>query len=145
MRLQNNDFVRLLRRLEPRPAWRWHASIVCTRTPIRGAFGFVRDFVPQFRTELTFRFLGGGRLGGRGHASIVCTRTPIRGAFGFVRDFGCYGPTPKIDLPVPVRPDRRWRILKLLHVVDEHTREAPAIRCERRIDSDATAAVLESP
>jgi hypothetical protein len=35
--------------------------------------------------------------------------------------------------------------LKLLHVVDEHTREAPAIRCERRIDSDATAAVLESP
>jgi len=102
MRLQNNDFVRLLRRLEPRPAWRWHAS-------------------------------------------IVCTRTPIRGAFGFVRDFGCYGPTPKIDPPVPVRPDRRWRILKLLHVVDEHTREAPAIRCERRIDSDATAAVLESP
>ena len=37
------------------------------------------------------------------------------------------------------------RILKLLHVVDEHTREAPAIRRERRIDSDATAAVLESP
>jgi len=26
------------------------------------------------------------------------------------------------------------RILKLLHVVDEHTREALAIRCERRIE-----------
>jgi putative transposase len=35
------------------------------------------------------------------------------------------------------------RILKLLHVVDEHTREALAVRCERRIDSDATAAVLD--
>ena len=35
------------------------------------------------------------------------------------------------------------RILKLLHVVDEHTREALAVRCERRIDSDATVAVLE--
>ena len=53
------------------------------------------------------------------------------------------------------RPDQVWaldfqfdqtadgRILKLLHVVDEHTREALAIRCERRIDSDATVAVLE--
>ena len=34
-------------------------------------------------------------------------------------------------------------ILKLLHVVDEFTREALAIRCERRIDSDATVCVLE--
>jgi putative transposase len=54
------------------------------------------------------------------------------------------------------RPDEVWaldyqfdqttdgRVLKLLHVVDEHTREALAIRCERRIDSDATVAVLES-
>jgi putative transposase len=53
------------------------------------------------------------------------------------------------------RPDQVWaldfqfdqtadgRILKLLHVVDEHTREALAMRCERRIDSDATVAVLE--
>jgi len=53
------------------------------------------------------------------------------------------------------RPDQVWaldfqfdqtsdrRILKLLHVVDEHTREALAIRCERRIDSDRTVAVLE--
>jgi putative transposase len=53
------------------------------------------------------------------------------------------------------RPDDVWaldfqfdqtadgRILKLLHVVDEHTREALAIRCERRIDSDATVAVLD--
>ena len=35
------------------------------------------------------------------------------------------------------------RILKLLHVVDEFTREALAIRCARRIDADATVAVLE--
>jgi len=35
------------------------------------------------------------------------------------------------------------RILKLLHVVDEHTREALAIECARRIDSDRTVAVLE--
>ncbi|MCA1699370.1 MAG: IS3 family transposase, partial [Actinobacteria bacterium] len=53
------------------------------------------------------------------------------------------------------RPDQVWaldfqfdqtadgRILKLLHVVDEFTREALAIKCERRIDSDATVAVLE--
>jgi putative transposase len=53
------------------------------------------------------------------------------------------------------RPDHVWafdfqfdqtadgHILKLLHVVDEFTREALAIRCERRIDSDATVVVLE--
>jgi putative transposase len=53
------------------------------------------------------------------------------------------------------RPDQVWaldfqfdqtadgRILKLLHVVDEFTREALAIECARRIDSDATVAVLE--
>jgi putative transposase len=53
------------------------------------------------------------------------------------------------------RPDQVWaldfqfdqtadgRILKLLHVVDEHTREALVIRCARRIDSDDTVAVLE--
>ena len=35
------------------------------------------------------------------------------------------------------------RILKLLHVVDEFTREALAIDCERRIDADATVAVLD--
>jgi len=35
------------------------------------------------------------------------------------------------------------RILKLLHVVDEHTREALAIEVARRIDADATVAVLE--
>jgi len=35
------------------------------------------------------------------------------------------------------------RILKLLHVVDEFTREALAMKCERRIDSDATVSVLE--
>jgi putative transposase len=34
-------------------------------------------------------------------------------------------------------------ILKLLHVVDEFTREALEIRCERRIDADVTVAVLE--
>jgi putative transposase len=48
------------------------------------------------------------------------------------------------------RPDHVWaldyqydqtadgRILKLLHVVDEYTREALAIECDRRIDADAT-------
>jgi putative transposase len=35
------------------------------------------------------------------------------------------------------------RILKLLHVVDEFTREALAIECRRRIDADATVSVLE--
>jgi putative transposase len=35
------------------------------------------------------------------------------------------------------------RILKLLHVVDEFTREALAMECERRIDADATVATLE--
>jgi putative transposase len=35
------------------------------------------------------------------------------------------------------------RILKLLHVVDEFTREALAIECRRRIDADATVAVLD--
>jgi putative transposase len=49
------------------------------------------------------------------------------------------------------RPDHVWaldfqfdqtadgRILKLLHVVDEFTREALAIECRRRIDADHTA------
>jgi putative transposase len=53
------------------------------------------------------------------------------------------------------RPDHVWaldyqfdqtadgRILKLLHVVDEFTREALAIECRRRIDSDHTVSVLE--
>jgi putative transposase len=53
------------------------------------------------------------------------------------------------------RPDQVWaldfqfdqttdgRILKLLHVVDEFTREALAIECERRIDADATVRVLD--
>jgi putative transposase len=53
------------------------------------------------------------------------------------------------------RPDHVWafdfqfdqtadgKILKLLHVVDEFTREALAIECRRRIDADATVAVLE--
>ena len=53
------------------------------------------------------------------------------------------------------RPDQVWaldfqfdqtsdgRLLKLLHVVDEHTREALAVRCDRRIDADATVAVLD--
>jgi putative transposase len=35
------------------------------------------------------------------------------------------------------------RILKLLHVVDEFTREALAIECRRRIDADTTVAVLD--
>ena len=35
------------------------------------------------------------------------------------------------------------RILKLLHVVDEFTREALAIECHRRIDADKTVSTLE--
>ena len=35
------------------------------------------------------------------------------------------------------------RILKLLHVVDEFTREALAIECQRRIDADHTVNVLD--
>lgn len=53
------------------------------------------------------------------------------------------------------RPDHVWaldfqfdttadgRILKLLHVVDEYTREALGIEVARRIDADATVAVLD--
>jgi len=53
------------------------------------------------------------------------------------------------------RPDHVWaldfqfdqtadgRILKLLHIVDEFTREALEVRCERRIDADHTVARLE--
>jgi len=53
------------------------------------------------------------------------------------------------------RPDHVWaldfqfdttvdgRVLKLLHVVDEHTREALAIQVERRIDADQTVRVLD--
>jgi putative transposase len=53
------------------------------------------------------------------------------------------------------RPDQVWaldfqfdttddgRILKLLHVVDEHTREALEIVVARRIDADRTVAVLD--
>jgi putative transposase len=35
------------------------------------------------------------------------------------------------------------RIIKLLHVVDEFTREALAVECRRRIDADATVVVLD--
>jgi len=35
------------------------------------------------------------------------------------------------------------RVLKLLHVIDEFTREALAIRCKRQIDADATVRLLE--
>ena len=53
------------------------------------------------------------------------------------------------------RPDHVWAIdfqwdqtadghnLKLLHVVDEFTREALAIECHRRIDADQTVDVLD--
>jgi len=53
------------------------------------------------------------------------------------------------------RPDHVWaldfqfdqtadgRVLKLLHIVDEFTREALEVRCERRIDSDHTVRRLE--
>jgi putative transposase len=54
-----------------------------------------------------------------------------------------------------MRPDHVWaldyqfdvtadgRILKQLHVVDEFTREALAMECQRRIDADATVCVLD--
>lgn len=54
------------------------------------------------------------------------------------------------------RPDHVWaldfqfdqtqdgKILKLLHVVDEFTREALVMHCSRRIDADATVAELEA-
>jgi putative transposase len=53
------------------------------------------------------------------------------------------------------RPDQVWaldfqfdttvdgRVLKLLHIVDEHTREALAIEADRRIDADQTVRVLD--
>ena len=53
------------------------------------------------------------------------------------------------------RPDHVWaldyqfdvtadgRLLKALHVVDEFTREALAMECQRRIDADATVDVLD--
>ncbi len=53
------------------------------------------------------------------------------------------------------RPDHVWaldfqfdqtadgRTLKLLHIVDEFTREALCMKCERRIDADQTVAVLD--
>jgi putative transposase len=53
------------------------------------------------------------------------------------------------------RPDHVWaidfqfdqtadgRVLKLLHVIDEFTREALAVECRRRIDADATVSVLD--
>jgi putative transposase len=44
---------------------------------------------------------------------------------------------------LPVRPDQDGRILKLLNVVDEHTREALTITVDRRIDADATVAALD--
>ncbi len=34
------------------------------------------------------------------------------------------------------------KVLKFLHVVDEHTREALAVRCERIIDADQTVITL---
>jgi putative transposase len=35
------------------------------------------------------------------------------------------------------------RVLKILHVVDEHTREALCVKVERKIDADATVEVLD--
>ena len=44
---------------------------------------------------------------------------------------------------LPVRPDRGRQEGKLLNIVDEHTREALTIAVNRRIDADATVAVLD--
>lgn len=63
--------------------------------------------------------------------------------------------TKPADRLAATHPDHVWaldyqfdqtqdgRRLKLLHVVDEHTREALAIEVNRRIDADATVAVLD--
>jgi putative transposase len=53
------------------------------------------------------------------------------------------------------RPNQAWaldiqydqaaegRIVKLMHVVDEFTRDALEMKCERRIDADSTVATLD--
>ncbi|HET6750569.1 MAG TPA: IS3 family transposase, partial [Actinomycetes bacterium] len=63
--------------------------------------------------------------------------------------------TTEADRLVAEHPDHVWaldyqfdqttdgRILKLLNVVDGHTREALAITVDRRIDADATVKVLD--
>ena len=63
--------------------------------------------------------------------------------------------TTQADRLTAEHPDHVWaldyqfdqttdgRILKLLNVVDEHTREALAITVDRRIDADATVKVLD--
>jgi hypothetical protein len=58
--------------------------------------------------------------------------------------FGC-GRSARITWALDFQFDQTadGRILKLLHVVDEFTREALEVRCERRIDSDHTVRRLE--
>lgn len=46
-----------------------------------------------------------------------------------------------LDFQFDVTTDGRW--FKILHVMDEHTREYLAVRVERSIDSDAVVACLE--
>ena len=61
------------------------------------------------------------------------------------RPSGC-GPSGPItcgrSITSSIRPPT-GRILKLLHVVDEFTREALAIECRRRVDADHTVTVLD--
>jgi putative transposase len=120
-----------LRRLSPkRPRWgyrRAHAEL------IGGGWEINRKLVQRVRREEGLRVLQCRKRQRLGHSTVPASRLRAE------------------------RPDHVWacdfqfdqtadgHILKLLHVVDEFTREALAIRCERRIDSDATVSVLEPP
>jgi len=59
------------------------------------------------------------------------------------RAAACRAAQPRLGDGLPVRHDDRRRTLKLLHVVDEHTREALAIRVARSIDADHAVRVLD--
>lgn len=50
---------------------------------------------------------------------------------------------PRVSAGLPVHQTADGRILKLLRIVDEFTREALDVLCKRRIDADSTAATLE--
>ena len=49
----------------------------------------------------------------------------------------------RLGAGLPVRPAADGRVLKLLNIVDEHTREALAIVAARSINADATASTLD--
>jgi putative transposase len=83
-------------------------------------------------------------------AAVEAARTPTGG-----RIFAAGLPTVPADRLRGEQPDHVWAIdlqwdqtadghnLKLLHVVDEFTREAPATECRRQVDADQTVNVLD--